>query len=319
MGNFSNATRGRSFNNYQDKVFNQLNKGDIVLVQRVYGQATAIRPYLVISKDDNHIFGYCISNHNESYFYNHEVYPLNKNSYGLRENSWANLTSIKTMPKTGLIKKIASLSNDDLMMIEKRLQIQRNRQKRMIETFNIPFTICEGDVITDGVELYYVSSTDNISLSCYLLTSVLQPGYESFAKVTVDKMSKYIYFDKHIAFYASNTNIKIIDIATIREMLNIDQAKIHAKKAKKEVEEKEYDIGTIFRIGNDGFVFLYKDGNTLYGVNLLSYKAFLEIVPINVNKAEIAGVCSKQEIDAIVKYLVENAHGASKKLKQLYR
>lgn len=275
-----------------------------------------IRPYLVMWKDFGNIYAYQSSSKRKSELNNYEIYRVNRCRYSNKKDSWIDLTRIVKVPVNCLMRRLCCLSKPDFMMIEKRLRIQKNRNKEIKKTFGVGFVYREGDVISKNSTKYYVFNNNNGKIYGYLLTKKLRDTCSSAQKVKINGKLNYIYFDNVIVI---DENIKIIDIATVDEMMEINLLRKKIKAKKEVINIEVYKIGTVFRVKNKEVMYLYESNGVCYGVDLLMYRAFPKVVSIyKPSNMEILEIYDDEKVKEIVKYLTHNLRSGNKKIRKLY-
>ena len=222
------------------------------------------------------------------------------------------------VPVNCLMRKLCSLSKPDFIMIEKRLRIQKNRNKEIKKTFGVGFGYREGDVISKNSEKYYVFNNNNGKIYGYLLTKKLRDASSNSKQVKINGKLNYIYFD-NLIMIGENESMKIIDIATVDEMIRINLLRKKIKSKKEVINIVAYKIGTVFRVKNKEIMYLYESNGVCYGVDLLMYRAFPKVVSMyKPSTMEILEIYENEKVKEIVKYLVHNLRSGNKKIRKLY-
>lgn len=322
---FESVVNGIRANKEQKYLLNALCQGDMVWARMPLPHYELekikadhrIRPYLVMWKDFANIYGYQSSSKRKREFNNYETYRINRCRYNNKKDSWIDLTRIVKVPVNCLMRKLCTLSKPDFMMIEKRLEIQKNKNKEIKKNFGIDFEYREGDVICKSSEKYYVFK-NNGKIYGYLLTKKLRNISSNTKQVKINGKLNYIYFD-NVSIIDENTSMKIIDIATVDEMMEINLLRKKIKSKKEVINIETYKIGTVFRVKNKEIMYLYEDNGVCYGVDLLMYRAFPKVISIyKPSTMEILEIYDDEKVNDIVKYLAHNLRVGNKKIRKLY-
>ena len=129
--------------------------------------------------------------------------------------------------------------------IEKRLQIQLTRGKELSKTFEMEIDFCEGDIVSDGSNMYYVINRDSTHTYCYVFSEKYLEDFEKFSLVNISKNIYYIYFDEQIVF-SDTSKLRLLDIASVQEVLAIRALKKEYFLRRKDVGKQEKRKGIIF-------------------------------------------------------------------------
>jgi len=312
--------------NNQKKILRELKAGDMVWAQmplrmdelEKISPTHRVRPYLVMWKDFANIYAYQSSSKRCKDYNNYETYMINKFRYENRKDSWIDLSNIVRVPVNCLKEKLCMISEPDFIMIEKRLKIQKNRNKNIKKFFDVDFNIREGDIISDNSKKYYVFDSNESKLFCYVLTKRLKGNEKNYKKVKINGKYNYIYFDKEIVIN-KNSEIKIIDMAYLEEVIIINQLKRNIKIRLSAIDKDKYKVGSIFKVKSREIMYLYESNGVCYGVDVFLYKALPRVVSIyNPDSREIIDIYDKDKVIDIVTYLNNNLQPPSKKIRKLY-
>lgn len=250
---------------------------------------------------------------------NESRYAISKEKYGESKNSWINLTHLYKVPVNNLLDKMYSLDAYDLNMVNKRLQILKAKGSSINKTFDLKFNWAEGDVIRYSQNIYYVYSTNAGILCCYPLFETNKDENNDLELVEINNSKRYVAFSEQI-FINADDDIAIVDIANTEEILHIIEAKKRYHHLREEKEAIDYEIGSVFGTEEKKIMYLYKKSGTLYGIDLLLYKAFPGVVPIdNPDEQKIIEVRDKNFVNGVISYLTNNMRETPKNLKNVYR
>lgn len=315
--------------NEQAQLLNSIEIGDLVWAKMplpeselAYIEPThRFRPYLVIKKDDESIYAYQASSKKATCLNNFKSYVINQSNKGYDKNSWVNLSVLYKVPCENLLYKMIHLNDHDLSMIDKRLNILKNRGTELRQTLNLPIQYAAGDVITytdeNGKEsIYYVFSVEGNKLICYGITY----GKKNWRQVVINRKNIYLDFIHQVTL-TDLSKVKIIDIANNYEIAVINQIKkeVWSEVTYNPSKKKDYEIGTVFETFQGEIMYLYKYKNAYYGVNLSTYKAFVETVEIkNIDIYKIIDVRDSNCIKEVVRYLYINMNQPPKQIRWLY-
>lgn len=212
-------------NIFKVELFNSLEVGDIVWAQmplpnevlELVEENQQVRPYLVLRKDNDNIYAFKTSCKKVTEMNNYQSYKINLGEFSSEKNNWIHLTTVKEIPIDNLRHKITHLSHYDLSMIEKLLEIQRNRGKLLDVFLNMPVKICKGDVIqclTAQKMLHYVYDVEDDKLICYPLSYQYR---KHWTKIKINRNPFFVDFNNQIII-SDIENVNIFDIANNGEI-----------------------------------------------------------------------------------------------------
>lgn len=313
------------------KLMNELELGDLVWSKmplsrkelRKIEKEHQVRPYLVVDKSRFFIYAYQSSSKQSDTLNNCQEYKINKFRYKQNKDSYLNLTKVYKIPFYKLKKKHNTLNEVDLKNIQKRLNINKSNYK-LIENIYI----LEGDVIEYDNQFYYVYSTDNVYVYCFLIFKRYPKTGEIYEKIIIDNKSYYTNF-KVKKYFNRKENLNVVNIAYSIEIDEIlEQKKGMKQKELSNIQKKEhiknnnkmnYESGTMFQIGKTKMVYLFKANNKYYGVNALMYKIKPRVVPIyNIHKSQILCIVPKEDYLKMVECLYLNNVQPLKEISDLY-
>lgn len=295
-----------------------------------------VRPYLVVRKTKNALICYQSSSKPNERLNNYEEYYIRKERYKKKKDSWLTLNKSIKVPMCNIKDAYIKVNDLDLKGIEKRLQIIKNRENKDIERFNININLDEADVIVHNKEHYYIYSADNVYL--YGI-KIYKKNIErkSNTKIKINRKTYYIiYNDTKKEAFKRNENLKIIDIAYPNEINELSpiirnikknvnenkQMKKDRKITKKDVFDKEnvhYEVGTVFKVGKSKILYLFKNKNKYYGVDIIYYIIAPKIIQIkDISHREILEIKPRQECLKYIEALLKNNTSLVKEIKDLY-
>ena len=313
------------------KLMNVLEPGDLVWAKmplsrkelRTIEKEHQVRPYLVVDKSHFFIYAYQSSSKQSSTLNNCQEYRINKYRYKQSKDSYLNLTKVYKIPFYKLKKKHTTINEVDLKNIQKRFNVNKSSYK-LIENIYIS----EGDVIEYENQFYYVYSTDNVYVYCFLIFKKYPKDGERYEKININNKTYYTNF-KVKKYFNRKEELSIVNIAYSIECEEIlEQKKGMKQKELSNIQKKEhiknnnkmtYESGTIFQVGKNKMVYLFKANNKYYGVNALMYKIKPRVVPIyNIHKSQILGIVPKEDYLKMVECLYLNNVQPLKEIGDLY-
>lgn len=313
---------------YQNNLLRSLTAGDLVWSKMPFSKkelssiekSHQIRPYLIVHKDKFNIYAYPSSSKQSNQLNNCEEYFINGLRYGRNKNSFINLTKLYKIPFYNLKEKYVTLNEFDLRNIQKRLKIKENRTKNCTYLLPTNIYIIEGDVISIDHQLYYVYSSDNLYLYCFTIFKKCPKDKKNYKNIIINNKTYYTIF-KDKKTFKRGSNFIIVNIAYQSEIKNILETKSGIqykekhlscieKKAIEQTHESSYENGTVFQVGKNKIVYLFKYKAVHYGVDLLMYKIRPKLIPIfDIEKRSISEILGTTDFIKIVEFLsLNNAH-----------
>lgn len=317
----------------QKKLFDSLNSGDLVWAKMPLSKKELnsievnhqIRPYLIVSKDRYNIYAYQSSSKQWNKLNNCQEYFINRFRYKQKKDSFINLTKVHKIPFVNLKTKYITLNEQDLKKVQKRLKIQTNNKYQ----FSIDIYILEGDVIVINHQLYYVYASDNVYLYCLVIFKKCPKDKKKYANIIINNKTYYTTFKEKVSFERT-TKMNIVNIAYKSEMefilekkrgIELNQQKLSnlEKKMIEKSHELVYENGTVFQVGRNKIVYLFKYKNVHYGIDLLMYKIKPKTMPIyDIEKRPILEILPLEEFLKIVDFLCSNNVQPLKEINRLY-
>lgn len=318
----------------QKKLLNSLNPGDLVWAKMPLSRkelnkvekSHQIRPYLVMDKDKFNIYAYQSSSKQLDKLNNCQEYCIHKIRYNQNKDSFINLTKIYKLPFINLREKHITLNELDLKNIQKRLLIQG---KKGIYKFEIEIRIYEGDVIRVDNQLYYVYASDNVYLYCIAILKRCPKEDKNYIKIIINNKTYYTTFKEKVDF---ERTIKC-DIANIAYKSEIEEIlkkkrdieymqKELSNSEKKKIENRQetfYENGTVFQVGSNKIVYLFKYKGIHYGIDLLMYKIKPKVIPIfDIEKRQILEILQLEGYIKIIEFLSLRNVQPLKEINRLY-
>lgn len=319
----------------QKKLLNSLNLGDLVWAKmplpkkelNKVEKSHQIRPYLVAHKDKFNIYAYQSSSKQLDKLNNCQEYCVHKMRYKQNKDSFINLTQINKLPFINLKEKHITLNELDLKNIQKRLLIQKGK---CIYKFTTEIRIEEGDVIRVDGQLYYVYASDNVYLYCLIILKKCPKDNKKYTKIIINNKTYYTTFKEKVDFQRT-IKLEIVNIAYKSEIEEILKKKkdIEYKQKelsnseKKKIEETQeilYENGTVFQVGRNKIIYLFKYKDIHYGIDLLTYKIKPKAIPIfDIEKRQILEILQLEKYIKIVEFLSLKNVQPLKPINRLYK
>lgn len=308
------------------KFFKSIKVGDIVWAKmplkntelQTIEENHRIRPYLIVYKSLFNAYAYQTSSKKSKALNNYEIYGISKFRYKKNKNTWIDLSRVHKIPFTKFKTKFCDLNLMDLKAIEKRLQIQKNRKTKIKYTFGQSIYISEGDVIWQSGKMCYIYASDNLNLYGYRIFK----KHQFHKKIKINRKKYHIDINDKIVL-KRDSDMKILDIASMEEMNDINNLK-KSLKSKKEIKgekkpTKKYETGTVFQAGKSKIVYLFKNNGRYYGVDALMYQIFPRILEIhNIEEKQIAEIYDVEKYWKIVEFLLLKNINPYNKIQELY-
>lgn len=229
---------------YQKELLKSIEIGDLVwarmpLPKKELSQIEEnhqVRPYLIVKKDKFYIYAYKSSSKSNGILNNYEEYSINSLRYNRNKNSFIDLTKIYKIPFFNLKSKYITLNQFDLKNIEKRLQIQANKNNKNIFQFPIDIYIFDGDIIEVNNQLYYVYASDNVYIYCLNLYKYKPNDIKKYEIISINSKMYYVNF-KEMTSFKRTDKMDVVDIAYKSEKEVILEKKFLSKKPLKKLKK----------------------------------------------------------------------------------
>lgn len=298
-----------------------LSKKELTTIEKSH----QIRPYLIVAKDNFYIYAYQSSSKQWNRLNNCQEYFINKLHYHQNKDSFINLTQIYKIPIINLKDKYITLNQVDLKNIQKRLTISFDN----IYNFSIDISISKGDVISVNNQLYYVYTSDNVYLYCFVVFKKCPKDNKIYKNIIINNKTYYTTFKEKISF-PRTTNFQLINIAykseidaILKQKRLIDFTEKALSNTEKKILPKVYDLsyesGTVFKSRKNKIAYLFKYKNVHYGVDLLMYKIKPRIFPIyHIDNRQVLEVLPSNDFMKIVEVLSLNNVQPLNEINKLY-
>lgn len=283
-----------------------------------------IRPYLVAEKSKYKLICYKSSSKLYNKLNNYEKYCISKIKYDKSKNSYIDLRKTVEIPICNIMSKYIKVLNVDLKNIEKRLEIEKNKNVKDIVPFKIKFNIEEGDVVLNKNIKYYIYATDNINLYGIRLYKK-KSNSENIVSAKINKQIYYLNFEEREILKKSE-EIKILDIANIKEIEMMKELKKEQKRKEKleknneNTKGRDYVIGSVLKIKNSKIVYLFNEKGRYYGIDIDMYIIKPKILEIrNIEKYKILKTITTTQYIKILEFLVQCKIKQIKMIRKLYK
>lgn len=285
--NLKNKIKCMTASDFQKNLLYESRTGWLVWAQMPVPQETLekiedthrIRPYLIMAKDKEDIYGYQCSSSKYMELNSYEQCFIDKKIYNKEKDTWINLTTIYKVPIYNLKNRFYILESNERYEIQKRLQIQKNKKQNVEYDLGIQFKPAVGDVIVINGKLNYIWDTDNTSIDCYPLVENMTYLIKKYKPIEINSKRYFVDFSTS-SKYAKSGDVKIVDIALDYEIKKI-QSKIEKyysqeeKYTRKGNRKKTFVVGSMFKVKRDNVVYLYAKKQVHYGINLRTKKVII--------------------------------------------
>lgn len=340
------------------KLLKSIKKGDVVWAEMPLPKCALqeieknhrTRPYLVMEKGFLSVEAYPCTSQNHARDGYQNQFRILKEDYGNDKDSTVILRQRFKVPFYKLRSYFYTLSDEDIAAINKRLMMRKNTGKKDVKFLAneddevITKKLEEGDIIEHDGSLKYIFRVDNTKYICYKL--VTKPEY-TFGKMTIQINNLVYVLDySQRCELSSNEKYQVVSKVKTTDTIRIDeevkQAKIDKKKAKQAkkqerkgsnkkstvvkkqvmtspIEDENFKIGTIYKVGYDRVAFLFEKDGECYGANTLMYNISPKIIKMgDINGKERNGKLSNKELRAMIDCLIDKKVMYSKEIRDLY-
>lgn len=278
----------------QLKLFNNTKPGDLVFCQmplcdeelEKVKKGHRCRPYLIVSKTDNFLYGYyCTSSDSGTVVWNEYVLLHNKYHQYKKDNDYRDVPTDTyvslNVPHKLSIKHLKyymfSINDFDKRQINKKLVLLNKSGTKL---FNVSPKALVSEVYSYNCALYYVFKEENNTLYCYRLNSRQKTGADTIYvrknKYSIDLDQEYVLNMDYCKLYSmSNISLK----NRVDKIIKEDKK---AKKNRVKVDNNngqskyicKHKIGTIYTNYRDDrpMVYLYSIGDKNFGFDYMKAK-----------------------------------------------
>ena len=152
---------------------------------------------------------------------NYQKYRVDKMKYKNKKDSWIKLTKIYKIPIKNLGTILCKLKKKDMKQIQKRLNIQKELNKKIKLDFNLDTYPTIGDIVEIAKERYYIFKTKEKHIYCYRVFNNIESNENNYKEIIVGKEKYYINGVENKQFLNSK-DYKIINTSTKSEIRNIN-------------------------------------------------------------------------------------------------
>lgn len=257
---------------------------------------------------------------------NYQKYRVDKMKYKNKKDSWIKLTKIYKIPIKNLGTILCKLKKKDMKQIQKRLNIQKELNKKIKLDFNLDTYPTIGDIVEIENKQYYIFKTKEKHIYCYRVFNNIESNENNYKEIIVGKEKYYINGVENKQFLNSK-DYKIINTSTKSEIRNINNIiknikldfKKYVKKNKRQNREKLCKLGNVLKVGRTKVLFLYCKKDVPYGIDINHYKNAKKLYAIqSINDRKILRKVSKDKCLKIVECLYNNNVKQIEEVEKLY-
>ncbi len=262
----------------QRDLFEKIQPGDLVFcrmpltdkVLKNVPEGHRSRPYLIIKKAENEMYGYACSTHPkklksyEKHTFVNRVYDEKKHRY---KDSCVQFDKAFIIPVSHILQFYEELDEYTINQIARELQVYKNIRGKNILQFSKPVSFLVGDIIQLNNKYYYLKEIRDCK---YIVYSFGQDGVE--VNSALFKMDIPNHLDINHLFELDNLSVdSLVRLSNasfnqqIRELEKKPKIKIHTKKE----YVYRYSVGEIFehKITHEKIVYLFDYDKQSYGFN----------------------------------------------------
>lgn len=308
-------------------IFNSAKPGDIIYGPTSYKPSVLeklevshrVRPYIVLRRDGGHLVGFCgTSDIRTDYKLD---FKLNKDSYHVSKDGIIDLSSLRNISSTAIVSKVGHLTATDMFKIN-QIIYSSNLDDKETHMFDMSLSLKPGMIISESYSsklLFLVYKTDDTNITLYRLKN----NKPSNICIKFNGIKYYINknepakVNKNISCVVLSMN-ELNTVKTIKYKLDRKKTISHNKKNDTyEVSHYfKYDIGQVFVVGMQTFVYLFSCHNEDYAIEIYEDESISDLQRIEkygdyMNKD---GMLEKDEILDVVSETAER----NKRCKWLY-
>lgn len=162
--------------------------------------------------------------------------------------------------------------------------------------------------------MYYVYASDNIYLYCLIIFKKCPKDNNNYKKIIINNKTYYTNLKENVNFERT-VKLSIVNIAyrsEIEEILNKKKDINRKQKNLSNVEKKNiektqeivYENGTVFQIGRNKIVYLFKYKDIHYGIDLLMYKIKPRVIKMHeIEERQILEILPLEKYIKIIEFL----------------
>lgn len=276
----------KSGNNYtkeQKEIFDNAKVGDVIFCEMPMSDSNLYdvkpgheqRPYIIVGKKDDHLFGYPASHVKPKCLTNYKYFgiykSINEDCYvnGKKMESWTNsyynLSKVNHINIRNIRWFFQRPNESDLDRLEKVLTIRKNNALKAMR-MNRKFNLDKGDIVADGDNLYYIYSSFKDDVYAHSLYSDKSTNTDYRKKVYAYNKSYYVDTSDFTQLNPDSYQ-NIINQATGESIKSVEEFKkdIKSKNSNKNKLEKEMHCKLI-----PGTLMLHKEYTDYVNIYLFS-------------------------------------------------
>lgn len=307
------------------EIFHSVKPGDIIYGPTSYKPSVLeklevshrVRPYIVLRRDGGHLVGFCGTSDIRTDY--RLIFNLNKDSYNVSKDGIIDLSSLRNISSNAIVSKVGHLTADDMFKINQTVYASNidDKEKHM---FDMSLSLRPGMIISESYSpklLFLIYKIDDTNITLYRLNKD-KPSNVSLKFNGI----RYYINEKEPATVQKDLSCVVLSMSeldvvkTIKRKLNRKKP-VPNKNNKYEVSHYfKYDIGQVFVVGMQTFVYLFSCRNEDYAIEIFEDESISDLVRIEkygdyMNKD---GMLEKDEILDVVSETAER----NKRCKWLY-
>lgn len=308
-------------------IFNSAKPGDIIYGPTSYKPSVLeklevshrVRPYIVLRSEVNHLVGFCGTSDIRTDY--KLVFKLNKDNYHVSKDGIIDLSSLRNINSTAIVSKVDHLTATDMFKINQIVYASNidDKEKHM---FDMSLSLKPGMIISESYSpklLFLIYKIDDTNITLYRLnkdkSSNISLKFNGIRYYINEKEPATVQKDLNCVVLSMN---ELNTVKTIKYKLDRKKTVSHNKKNDTyEVSHYfKYDIGQVFVVGMQTFVYLFSCHNEDYAIEIYEDESISDLQRIEkygdyMNKD---GMLEKDEILDVVSETAER----NKRCKWLY-
>ncbi len=210
-----------------------------------------IRPYLIIKKDKDYLYGYAGSTKKKNPKIQYTLKDGHKDKEtGAFSDSYLYLNNVYRIPIQNIKGILKQVSSKDLIQIQRKIQLLKNSDVHHIVLFeNIDFEFEVGDIVTYNTSLYFVSKVEDNKIFGYVCSNtngdIELKGLNLFINTDIERK---IEPNPHSLKYIFNTNVnRYVNKQLKKENKEVLKLKEDVYVSRNVQYYNYYPLGTILR------------------------------------------------------------------------
>ena len=210
-----------------------------------------IRPYLIIKKDKDYLYGYAGSTKKKNPKIQYTLKDGHKDKEtGAFSDSYLYLNNVYRIPIQNIKGILKQVSSKDLIQIQRKIQLLKNSDVHHIVLFeNIDFEFEVGDIVTYNTSLYFVSKVEDNKIFGYVCSNtngdIELKGLNLFINTDIERK---IEPNPHSLKYIFNTNVnRYVNKQLKKENKEVLKLKEDVYVSRNVQYYNYYPLGTVLR------------------------------------------------------------------------